>query len=160
MTWAPPSARTCPAHGTAMKWPNSSTVTPANGCSVTRSPGERVGRTARIGAGRQHPGGRIATRDHRADAARADLRHRVTERAQLGARALGNAGLDVELAGLVDARVERAHERLGREARGLDGLLRIHAEGHQIQHELQIGLRLIVTTRASDGHHRRTVLAD
>src|SRR5437867_1400311 len=34
ITWAPPSARTCPAHGTAMKWPNSTTVTPANGRSV------------------------------------------------------------------------------------------------------------------------------
>src|SRR5438876_4442604 len=33
MTCAPPSARICPAHGTAMKWPNSSTVTPANGRS-------------------------------------------------------------------------------------------------------------------------------
>src|SRR5439155_19756042 len=33
ITCAPPSARIWPAHGTAMKWPNSSTVTPANGRS-------------------------------------------------------------------------------------------------------------------------------
>src|SRR5262245_15180323 len=46
-TCAPPSASTCPAHGTAMKWPNSSTVTPANGCafgSVIGSPRRRAAR--------------------------------------------------------------------------------------------------------------------
>src|SRR5262245_251031 len=49
MTCAPPSASTCPAHGTAMKWPNSSTVTPANGCafgSVTGLPRRRAARLA------------------------------------------------------------------------------------------------------------------
>src|SRR5262249_15526371 len=33
ITRAPPSASTWPAHGTAMKWPNSITVTPSNGRS-------------------------------------------------------------------------------------------------------------------------------
>src|SRR5437773_5868285 len=35
ITCAPPSASACPAHGTAMKWPNSSTVTPANGWLIS-----------------------------------------------------------------------------------------------------------------------------
>ena len=72
----------------------------------------RVRRAARIGAGREHARLRIAARHHRADAAGADLGHRVPERSELGAGALGNARLDVELTGPVDARIERVDERL------------------------------------------------
>ena len=74
--------------------------------------------------------------------------------------ALGNAGLDVELAGPVGARIERVHERLGREARRLDGLLGIHAEDEQVEDDLQIGLGLVVAAGAADGRGRHAVLAD
>src|SRR6266850_7306889 len=42
ITCAPPSARICPAQGTATKWPSSSTVTPSN-AALTASPVEDIG---------------------------------------------------------------------------------------------------------------------
>src|SRR5919204_1381662 len=123
-------------------------------------PGERVGRTAWIGAGREHAAVGIAPRDEGADAARADLRHRVSERGELGTRAFGNRRLDVELARLVHARVERVDERLRRKARRLHGLLWIHVEDEQVEHDLQIRLRLVVTAGTAHGHDRRAVLTD
>src|SRR5262249_13816614 len=62
-----------------------------DGLLVLRLPAERVGRAARIGPRGEHAGLRIAVRDHGADAARADLGHDMAERAEFGARALGNA---------------------------------------------------------------------
>src|SRR5262249_23640328 len=91
-------------------------------------PGESVCRTARIGPGRERAALRIAARHHRADAAGAGLRDGVAEGAELGPRALGDARLDVELTGFVGPRPERVDQRLGREARRLDGLLRVHPE--------------------------------
>src|SRR5437870_7248674 len=94
-------------------------------------PGQSVGGAARIGTGREHAGLGIAPRYHRTDAARAGLRHLVAERSKLGASPLGNARLDVQLARSIHARVERVDERLGREARRLDRLLRVHPEDEE-----------------------------
>src|SRR5919204_911788 len=103
-------------------------------------PGERVGRTAWIGAGREHAAVGIAPRNDGADAARADLRHRVSERGELRARAVGYRRLDVELAGVVHAWVERVDERLCRKPRRFHRLLRIHTEDEHVEHDLQIAL--------------------
>src|SRR5438067_1519136 len=111
-------------------------------------PGQGVGRAARIGTGREYAGLRITPRHHRADAARAGLAHVVAESPQLGARPLGDGGLDVQLARPIHARIERVDERLRGEARRLDRLLRVHPEDEEIQHELEIGLALIVAARA------------
>src|SRR6266446_1792691 len=112
--------------------------------AVMRSslPGERVGRPARIGPGREHARLRIAAGHHRAEAAGSDLGDRVAERPELRAGALGDAWLDVELTGPVDVRIERVDEGLGREAQGLHGLLRVHSKDQQVEDELQIGLGL------------------
>src|SRR5205809_764983 len=58
-----------------------------------------VGRTARIGARRQHPAVGLAARDDGPDAAGADLGPGVPEGPRLGGRDLGNARLHGELAG-------------------------------------------------------------
>src|SRR5262245_39624502 len=53
MTWAPPSASTWAAHGTATNCPSSSTVTPANGRSlipVFSPPGLRAVHEDEVGA--------------------------------------------------------------------------------------------------------------
>src|SRR5439155_7483569 len=91
--------------------------------STRQLPGQGVRRSARIGAGRHHARFRIASGHDGADAAGADLADGVAERAELGARALRNTGLDVELPGSIGAGIERVDERLGREARRLDRLL-------------------------------------
>src|SRR5258705_4598029 len=114
-------------------------------------PRQRVGRAPRIGAGGQDARLRIAPRHHRTDTARAGLAHLVTERAELTAGPLGDARLDVQLSRPIGSGPERVDERLGREARGFDRLLRIHAEDQQIQDELQIGLALIVAARTAAG---------
>src|SRR5687767_8547023 len=123
-------------------------------------PGQRVGRPARVGAGREHAGLGIAVTDDGADAAGADLADGVAERAQLRPDRLGDAGLDVELTGPVRARPERVDERLRRETRRLDGLLRVHAEDEHVEHDLEIGLGLVVAAGAADGRGRHAVLAD
>src|SRR5262245_47740482 len=123
-------------------------------------PGQRVGRAAWIGSCGEHARLRIAMRDHGADAARADLRHAVTERAELGSGALGHPRLHVELAWLVGAGIKRVDEGLGGEARRLHGLLRIHPEEQHVEHELEIGLGLIIAARAADGHGGYAALAD
>src|SRR5262245_1093534 len=104
--------------------------------AVRKSPGERVGWPARIGAGRQHARRRIAVRHHRADAASPDIAEHVPERSELRAHGLGDAGLDVQLTRPIDARVEGIDEGLRREARRLHGLLGIHPEHQHVQDEL------------------------
>ena len=39
-------------------------------------------------------------------------------------------------------------------------LLRVHAEQDDVEHQLHVGLRLVVAAGAADGHHRLAVLAD
>src|SRR5215831_5705758 len=123
-------------------------------------PGQRVGRAAWIGSRGEHARLRIAMRDYGADAARADLRHAMAERAEPGPGALGNPRLHVELAWLVDAGIERVDEGLRGEERRLHGLLRIHPEEQHVEHELEIGLGLVVAARAADGHGGHAALAD
>src|SRR6478672_999523 len=107
-------------------------------------PANRVGHPPRVGPG--HPRAPLAVDQDRAQRAgrRGEvwpLLDPVPARLQLGQRLGRDAALDPQQAGIVVMRVRGAREAVGRQARPLDGVLRIELEIDDVDYELGHRLR-------------------
>ena len=70
---------------------------------------------------------------------------------------LGKSAFQGELTRQTLVGMEGVRSRVATESRSFDGLLGIHAEDQCIEHQLEVGLGLMISSRTTEGHYRSSV---